>query len=353
MDEASPRPIPLTPSPHADPMENRTVSTPPLLFRHGIGLLLSLLLWGCVSDAPRVNPLDPDGEAPALAGITGRVERFYANTGIANAMITVLPDQIVTTSDAQGNYRIAASLFPGDYTVVCTVGGYAPDTVRLSLSAGEAGQADFRLNALPVFSSARLLTRRETGFINPETRFLEYAVEVDDADGDGDISRVTVTIPGLAYRDTLTRISAQEATFTGRLQPARLGLGGLEALEGHPFHFQATDLPGDSTDSGPRYISRLIEVVPVGDAPTGSATPPFDFEWTSVFPPYPFTYRVEIYQNVAVQLPPERVLEGIPSDTTRWGFSGPLPSGNYYWVLYVEDDFGNTSRSLPKAITIP
>ncbi|MCB9067146.1 MAG: carboxypeptidase regulatory-like domain-containing protein [Calditrichae bacterium] len=317
------------------------------------GTILALMYWlsSCISDAPRINPLDPAFTVNQKIRIQGKVTRFNTTTGIANAQISIGSGEVFTRSDANGNYTLEANLADGSYLLRCNAPGYAADSTQINLQAETAAQQNFLLNGLPELESISLTTRHLGSFIPPDAFFIDLLVTVDDVDGLSDIDLVWCEIPDLQFSDTL-QIIQQSQQYFARLTTRQLDVSALEALQGTPFFVYVRDMQGDVTMSDARFISRIIDTAPVTTSPTGLTGQPVQFQWQAFAQPYSFIYRIEVYPNVNIALPPVATINSIPSDETTIQLSTTLTAGEYYWVLYAVDAFGNYSRSVQTALII-
>ena len=315
------------------------------LIRFGTIFALSLLLMQCISDAPRTNILDPALSNNRLIKVEGNVTRLNATTAIPDAKVFIIGSDARTLSTQNGAYVLQAELPEGEYQIACTAEGFSADTVVASLKVGSPTKVNFQLNALPEISSVSLLTRHIGSFIPPNQLFADLTVTANDPDGFSDIQSVLVEIPAFGFRDTLQFLPLQQQFFI-RLTPALVGINSLERLEGIPLTIIARDSRNAEQHSDGHVISRIIRETPKTTAPNGTATQPIQFLWQSFLRPYPFTYRIEIYPNVNIALPPVAIINEIPSTETTAVLTDILSDGEYYWVLYVVDQLGNYSRSV-------
>ncbi len=320
------------------------------LFHKFFGIIIVLFLAGCGGDAPRDNPLDPVNGIE----VTGRVERFYTTNAIQGAMITLKPVNLITLSDASGNFIIQGDIPGGDYLLTCRADGFQSDSLPVTLPFNN--KVTFKLDALPYFTNISLTTHHISRFFPPDDLFLvQISVSVDDSDGSGDVAQVTMQIPDFSFVDTLTRISPQEQQFITQLEPHLIGLTSLGELIGKPFVFQAQDLPGAVNQSDAAFITRIIDETPLTQFPAGGVTlsPPIEFQWSSVTVPFSFSYMIEIYQSFINFSTLVDAITNIPPDKTSFTYTNALPAGNFFWVIYIVDEFGNRSRSKESSFVIP
>ncbi len=312
----------------------------------GIGFVLTLT--GCISDAPRDNPLDP---ARGIR-VSGKVERFYNNSGIPNAMIKLQPGHFSALAAADGSFAID-HIPAGNYTLSVAAAGFREDSLTLELR--QSVSASFKLDALPFFRSISLTTQHISTFIAPQDSFfVSMAAAADDPDNRSDVKTVWYHVAEFGYTDTLFEASPQEKIFTGELDTGRLGLASIHELIGKSFVFYVEDLPGAASASEPVYITRIITDTPRGVAPINAAvTPPFQLHWQPLALPYPFTFHIEIKKVNFTFLTLAGEIRDIPANSTAATFSAALQPGEYIWLLYVVDEFGNRSRSLENPFIVP
>ena len=257
----------------------------------------------------------------------------------------------MTTTDINGDYTILADVSPGQYTLLCEAAGFGPDSIVLPLGEDVSITADFKLNALPQFQSISITSLHEASFIPPDDYFLDISARVADGEVNGGIRSVWFEIQSRLVEDTL-RFLPQEQRYFKRLRPNQLNVSTLEELIGLPIILYAEDINGAIVASEERFMTRVINTTPITSAPNGSATIPFNFEWQQPAVSYEFNYQVEIFLNLNIALPPEDIITSIPSERTSFTYNQPLPSGDYFWVLYINDSFGNRSRSVQKQLII-
>ncbi len=321
-----------------------------LLFFKFIGTIIVLILAGCGGDAPRDNPLDPVNGIE----VKGRVERFYTTNAIEGAMITLKPANLITLSDASGNFDLRGEIPGGDYLLTCQATGFRSDSLSVRLPIPQ--DVTFKLDALPYFTNISLTTHHISRFFPPDDLFLvQIEVTVEDRDGGGDVSQVTMQIPDFSFVDTLTRVSPQEQQFITQVEPHQIGLTFLGELVGKPFVFQAQDLPGAVSQSDAAFITRIIDQTPLTQFPAGGVTltPPIEFQWAPVSVPFTFSYTIEIYQSFINFSTLVDAIANIPPANTSYTYTNPLPAGNFFWVIYIVDEFGNRSRSKKSSFVIP
>jgi hypothetical protein len=135
----------------------------------------------------------------------------------------------------------------------------------------------------------------------------------------------------------------------------------LGTVVGRPFLFTARDGQGLMHETGPAYMWRVIEGVPGVLSPKAdSANTPAqvdahpDYVWEPFSSDFPFGYEVNVINmtegfETTVWTSP---LLGDTVLTMQQPDSLPLPAGDYYWTVTVEDSFENSSRSKQGMFTV-
>lgn len=313
-----------------------------------IGIMFVVLFQGCSTDAPRDNPLDP---ANGIR-VSGKVERFYETQGINNAMLMLKPTDKITLSASDGSFVIDGAA-AGNYTLLCRVAGFAPDSLQINLQ--ENHTVNFKLDGLPYFENISLTTHHITSFSTPQDSFFVVIQATgNDLDGRSDVNSIRFRIEAFNFSDTLFEDNPQQKIFSGELDRNDLGIASIQQLIGKPIELDIEDFPGSVTVSEPQFITRIIERVPVGISPlfTTISNFPFELSWEPLSLPYPFTFDIEIKKINFTFISPAGSLRNISSTDTSATFNSVLEPGEYIWELYIVDEFGNRSRSLENPFVV-
>jgi len=309
-----------------------------VLLKIAIGLILIL---NCFSDAPRDNPLDP---ANGIS-LSGRVSRFYSNNAIANATVRLNPGNQISVTNGTGNYQFP-DISPGAYNLTIVTDGYAADSAEINIE--NSTELNFALDSLPHFRNISLTTSHITHWFPPDDI---YSMQVEtvgqDGDGNGDIESVWLKIDQYNFSDTLQQTAPGSNIFRGQISAPELPINNLNELIGKPFRFFIKDLPGFTNSSLPQYISRIIEETPQLISPVGLtiiSSDTINFKWQAIIDiHFPFAQKIEIY-SVDLGLKVDE-MSNINSDASEYLYTKPFSNGDYYWVLYIVDEFGNRSGS--------
>jgi len=323
------------------------------LFRLEIGILV-IAFAGCVPDAPRDNPLDPDSPLyHNVADVTGTVTTFYPPyRPIVNVLVLALSSGSASLTDQNGTFTIHA-LAVGEHALVASKTGYASDTVHVIVKAGIMNQVNFHLDALPTFSNLSATTSHIAQWWPGPIYQADFAVMVNDNDGATDIDSVLVVIEDSIRR--LMSYSLIDRRFHSTIKSEELPSGALQWLIGRPIVIVAHDRPGNTSSSPAMFITRIIDETPVAASPSGldtaSARP--TLIWNAVYLPYLFSFEVEVVRVDAGYQTSVWKRTNLVNTSTSINVTSSLSNGTYYWTVAIVDEYGNRSRSKEASFIIP
>ncbi len=319
---------------------------------------LIVLMSRCGPDAPHDNPLDPLNPS-ANFSIGGRVFNFYPPfNGLPNVQVVLLPLNRQTTTGPSGEF-IFANIQRGQFQLIGTAPGYRADTLTLTIKQDTT--VVLHLDALPRLDSIRITSHRVGRFFPPEDLlYVQFAAVGADPDGASDITRIQFLLPDLSVTDTLSPLQIVNATQVKgavRKTASELNLTSIENLVGKAVYFTIGDKPGARVTSPPHYLFRVIPRIPTVVSPSALTSIPADsarilFRWEPISFPFAFTFTVELYRlDLGIGTLVNSVTN-ISADTTEIYLPNPGTAGDYFWVVYVVDEFGNSSRSREGAFRI-
>ena len=306
-------------------------------------ILCGGLLLSC--EAERDNPRDP--KSPYYTGEGSLRGSVKTRTGVPLPGITLVVEPettacLFTTSNEDGSYNFS-SVPAGKCMVIASKEGYETDTCPGSIEVEGADTVDFFLDALPRF----LLCQVTTHHVLQKY----YAIfEADAVDGDGaiDIDFVSSWVTG--FQDPFDLyFDADKKKYTKQVDAESLPGKSLESLLGKDCFFEVTDKAGARVKSQPTSPARIIYEEP-------DLVKPVNFEKVGTNPvliwhkptfTYPYTYTVEVFRLQSGQ-PLERMWfrECIPKIDTAVTVTQELKADNYSWMVWVVDEFGNSTRSV-------
>lgn len=321
------------------------------------GILLLLLVVGC-GDVPRDNPLDPlspdyAGDAP----LSGTVLLKSVGTPVPSARIIALEDGIATQSDSAGRFAFVR-LSLGAQTIVCAKDNFAPDTQRVTLTAGASQSMAFSMNGAPVVLSENILTRKVDQYFPSPQYFVDVSAGVTDPNGTADLDSVWFEVSSLLYP---MDYNPSTKLFEARVFKYDIPTNTIQWLVGKPLHIISRDRSAAVNVSDPFMVTRVIEygATPVSPAPgnsdTTGGTPVLRWAPPSVTFSYSYTLTVSRIDAGTPTVVWEidnvsSVYEEYPYPTD--GSVAVLTPGNYAWAVTVVDEFGNSCRSKESAFVV-
>ncbi len=318
-------------------------------------LLATLFVAGCIDDATRDNPLDPvaGGEGVTVV-LSGNVGHYYQPAlPVAGAEVLLMPEGRLQLTGSNGSFEFA-NMAVGEYTVIARHSAYRSDTLTVTIDGADV-QAGLQLNAIPTISNAKITTHHiSRWWPSQDTYFIEVNAQMQDFDGTGEIKTVYFDVPALAFSDTLT-----PAAFNGQYQRVflenRLPLNSMYELEGKVCTLSCRDSVGNDSVVEELFAARIIDTTPIVVSPAALDTVrsfPADFTWKPVQVAYPYHFRIEIYQINFGLYTLIYEADEIAASQTQFTLNQSLSAGDYFWVVYIVDEFGDTSSSKEGAFRV-
>lgn len=317
-----------------------------------------VFITGCLDDAGHGNPLDPMSDGFEEVGtLTGQVTSFYAPfRSLDGVEVRLTPGPFVALTDAQGQFTFRR-IPVGTYVVQAGKEGFAAATDTVAVTLGPPVETTLRLDGLPTVVALTTATVHVSRWWPPPLDLfrLEVSAQVDDPDGVADVEEVFLEIPELGFSTTL-QSGGEPGRFTQSIPEATFPTGALQALMGRPFRLRLRDRAGFERMDDPWTLVRVIEETPVAVDPQGLTVlndPTPLLTWERVRLPYPFTFQVEIIRQEANVQVRERLMTGLPPESTSVQVAAPLAPGSYLWTVSIVDEFGNRSGSKEVGFIIP
>ncbi len=315
-------------------------------------VLISGILALNSCDAPRENPLDPNSKDNLLGTIDGTVQTFsLPYTPINNVAVLWKPGNILVFTDTSGNFTIP-NIKTENGTLIFTKEGYHTDTVQVTWDNARKISKEVNLNKIPLLDSLSIYTV-VMNLLNPQSQMSELVFHAKIVDVDNDIDTVSVLNDQIGLMKTMD-FNVASKTYQAVLTTDELNLNSIEETIGLEFDFRVRDVLGDIYILHGGGVSRIIQDQVVGLQPDNDMTInslPFNLDWNSTDPGYSFHYKVEVYTNDVAN--PQLVLsqDNISSQDTTY-LVNTMDAGNYWWVVWIVDDFNNMARSLPATFIV-
>ncbi len=312
-------------------------------------ILLTLYSFSC--EAPHSNPLDPFNPGNNLGTIQGVVQTFSLPfTGIADVSVYWPSANILVKSDQNGKFSINnVPIVNG--ILIFQKEGYRTDSVIINWGGSRTIKPQVNLNSMPVLDSILIFTSVINQYFPNQTFELDVLAKVMDKDND--IDSVSVENAQLNLSKKLS-FNISQNYFQTSVTPAEMNISDLEQAIGLDFNIVAYDRFKNSYHIGSGKVTRVIKspinVIAPANSDTVSSNPVLS--WQKFQPGYSFNYTVEVYTNDFANSQIVFSQSGVSSDSTTFFVKNPLPPKNYYWVLWVMDQFQNRARSKPATFTV-
>ncbi len=314
-----------------------------------------ITISGCFDPAERDNPLDPGSTGYNPQGkIRGYIGAYYVpQQPVAGATVSLYPSGKSQFSGTDGSFEFNG-LPAGQYKLKATQTGYRSDSVEITVN-NDIQEIQLQLNAIPVIKKITLQTHHiSRWWPSDDLYYLQIATEIEDADGANEIDSAWAEVPVDGSSFPLARVDLN-GIFTTSIVSQELSLPSLYHLQGRPIIARCRDFVGNQALSEKVYITRIIEQVPELIFPTGLAninTGPIIFKWETLYLKFPFTLKIEIFQITLGVYNKIYEFSDLPSNANEFKFSQALDEGDYFWVLYIIDEYDDSSRSKEGAFRI-
>lgn len=316
--------------------------------------IIGLLLWiaGCIQQADRDNPLDPNSPRFKNQGnISGKVYTYYPPyRPISGADVLLKPGHYWAVSDQNGDFAFE-NLPVATYRVVAQCSGYDGDSILVEVKPSANQEAQFNLNGRPRILDYKIVAGHLSQWYPFDDQyFIQTSVEVFDPDGIADIKNVQLTMPDFNFTDTLDYTN-NPAIFKAEIDEEHLP---IHQILGHPFIFQIEDNPGSRFESSPIFVVRIIRESPETVSPQGSSSvgPKPRLVWNKLELPFPFTYTIEVHRVEQGGIIRTLVCRYEKIYVNEYWVGNDLLTGDYIWTVSVVDEFDNWSRSREAAFRV-
>jgi hypothetical protein len=306
-----------------------------------------ILLNSC--EAPRENPLDPNSSDNLLGSIEGTVQTFsLPYTPIKNVEVIWRPGNILVYSDANGNFSIP-NIKTENGPLIFRKEGYHTDTVQIDWAGERKLNEQINLNKIPELDSLSIYSVI-TNIVTPPSPMSKIVIDTKIADIDNDIDTVFVINDQTGLEKAMD-FNLVSKTFYVELTPQDLNITDLEQSIGLEFDFRVRDILGEIYILKGGSVKRIINDSITGMQPANDSVVtsfPFYLKWKGFMSGYSFNYKLEIFTNDGSQSVQDTT---ISSDNTSF-LVDSLDTGNYYWVIWIVDDFNDMNRSLPATFSV-
>ncbi len=307
----------------------------------------TVLMYSC--NAPRNNPLDPNNPDISFSVIEGSVSTSYVPiTGIPDVLVFWEPGNKLMKTDSQGNF-IIENIKPVDGKLILQKEGFRSDTIFINWNGSSRISKQVHLVSLPKLEYLNITTSVEYELSGMSSK-LSFTAKIEDKDSQIDSAYIENTLISLKMK---MDFSGDEYSLS--LNQDDLQSSDLEDLIGEDFDLFISDSAlGNAFKVGSGRITRVINEEPQAVSPANSDTissPPV-VQWDQVLLGFYFTYLIEIKTNEAGNNELVYSSNPIESGTTSLNTEYSLSPGEYFWVVWVVDQFNNRAKSKPAIFVV-
>lgn len=333
-------------------------------YRLGLTALVILMFWGCQWDPPHDNPFDPKVPPAPLSMISIQVIDLGRNPiNKAKVILRDLNSDHISSTDSAGWAYFDNLPVDGVWWAIADriseeIINYAVDSVEVTSSLAEPLTKVLSLDALPYFSMASVNSEHnQLGDVDSEIR-IKLKAEAIDPDGVPDIESITweFNTDSLHLVGDLQYHPNTDSLFYFVVLDTSVFRGSIGLALTSPFNYTVTDI-AQNTESVDASLIRIIRGHPLtGGVPwSDPLLISWSYTWRDDFNPgdiWHYELRIE-KQNP--DFTRSIIYHAILNDQNqRIDYEiYDIPPGNYDYYVWVIDEFGNYSRSIPKKIILP
>jgi hypothetical protein len=313
-------------------------------------IIISALIICAACDAPRKNPLDPNNPDRILLTISGTVQTIsIPYVPVQNARILWQAGQVSSASNQDGMFTIETIQKRDDWLYI-EKSGFFNDSVFISWSDTKDVRINVFLNSLTIADDLVVYSSVVNRYPNLQNE--QLLVEAQISDRDEDIDSVFVANNYSGFQDHLL-FNPSSQRYEQSFSVSDLNISQLEEVLGHPFKFIVTDKFNHDMILGQINLIRVIREEILFQSPSGndSSSVQPTFIWQEYSPGFLHTYMIEIY---TAEITPQLVwqMNNIPQDATQYQIDQALSPGEYFWVIWAIDEFGNRVQSKPASFRV-
>lgn len=314
-------------------------------------LLPAIIFISC--NAPRNNPLDPENSNNNLSTIEGYVKTIKVpQIAIENAKIYWANSGLITYSNNQGYFKIA-NVAGMDGWLTIEKNSYSVDSIFINFEGKKKITENIFLNSIPVVEELQFYSITKNRYSSPpNNQIYNLEVKAKITDVENDIDSVFFESTDLDTRKQLL-YNASSRYYENSISLEDLNITSIDVVIGKDFIINVLDEDSKKFKIGTSNIKRIIKEEILTTSPTGkdtvdSANPLL--EWKRFIPGFDFQYLIEIYTD---EVPAILVWQKeINSTEIQFQTSANLSHGDYFWVIWAIDEFGNRTRSKPSSFVV-
>jgi len=312
--------------------------------------MISVIIVGISCNAPRTNPLDPLNPDYNYGTIEGIIQTIgIPSLGIPDVRVIWENANLIAVTDVNGRFRLS-NIPIKDGNIVFSKTGYKTDTLNIIWGSTKRYFAQVFFNGIPVLDTVSIYSIITNEIVLSTTKS-ELFVKAWITDLDDDVDSIFVSNETLNLKKPLT-YSASDGAYQASITEDELNVDDIEETIGQDFQIITKDKFLNEFIIGDDRVTRVIKDQVTGRHPSTDSsisitTQPVIFEWNEFDAGYNFTYLIEVYKNTFPNSQLIHTKTDVPADTTSYTLTQDLTLGNYFWVIWIIDQFQNRSRSIP------
>ncbi|MCX6169461.1 MAG: hypothetical protein NTX65_08980 [Ignavibacteriales bacterium] len=322
------------------------------IFRGMLSLVLIGVALSC--DAPRLNPLDPLNPGYQLASIEGTIQTAaLPHQPIEGVKVYWKNQNLLVETNAAGKFLID-QLPQKQGWIYFEKNGYSNDSLLINLINQRTQHIDATLNAIPQLDSLVIYTSVVNRYPTVQSDTLYVKAKISDLEND--IATVFIRCTELNINKSLS-FKSSSGFYENKFTSSDLNLTSMDEGIGKNFEISVYNAAGKEFKIGFSTIKRTIrqDIIFKSPANLEIVNKPIKFVWNRFLPGFNFSYNFEIYTEGNS---PKLVFGPINFSKEKVEFTADiteinnLPAGQYFWVIWVIDDFQNRARSLPASFVV-
>ncbi len=301
-------------------------------------------------DAPRKNPLDPENPDNIYHILEGKVKTV-------SLPAQPLPDVTVywnkqttkTQTNSEGIFSFETINTQNGW-LRFEKEGYVSDSTYIQWNNDKKIFVEISLNALPSLDSLMVFSIILNRY--PSLQKEQIAVEAKISDEDNDIDTVRVIINQIVFSSDLP-FNTSNKWYQKTFSIFDLDIPRVERLVGHDFLIDVKDIFNHQFIVGRSTIERVIREEIIFISPAGNDTTSVNptLIWQAFEPGFVFVYQLQVFTS---EITPQLIWQKGYLDNNLTSYTGEmnLPPGEYFWVIWAIDEFGNRTRSKPASFIV-
>jgi hypothetical protein len=332
-------------------------------------LLLTIIIVSC--DAPHSNPLEsyvvkpdtvhridttyvpeePDTVIvpPDVYVIKGFVKSQHSSPlALQNVLVSLNKNNSVRT-DNQGFFAIADTQKNNGW-IYFSLDNYISDSLRITWEVSDTIEINYQMNMVPVLVNETCYSIIKNDYPDHTYGSLKISGTIED-DNYSSIILVSIRNSALGFSRTISLNAEHKFDIT--LYETDLSLDDIDNVIGKEFsifvRYRTREYTAGSFSIS-RVIRNYVEFITPASGKLVTTRNPY-LEWKKINPGFSFTYTTEVYTDT---INPTLIWSenNIESNNLAKRVGSQLSNGDYFWVIWIVDEFGNRSRSKPATFTI-